>query len=194
MNYLGWGQYREGKFYPYNYHEELLPIVPMKNCNNKSAYDGELNEETQLCAGYMTKSAKLAPGVCNGDSGSPLMCFKNGKWEVQGIASKSRACGSATFPGVFTYVKVFVPWIRSHLAVLKRPFTVSQFDEPNDYSKSPFYLKSKLSATKKQSPKKSEPPSYQKYLPKDDSKFDYESSEYAEPEPYPDYESEEEYR
>ena len=105
-------------------------------------------------------------------------------------------------------MKAFVPWIRSNLAVLKRPFTVSQFDKPDDYSKSPFYLKSKLPLIKEQSPKKSEPPSYQKYLPKYDSKFDSESFEYTEPEnevepvkihkrdpePYPDYESEEEYR
>lgn len=70
MNDLGWGQSQDKQIYAYNYHEELLPIVPMKNCNNKSAYDGELNEETQLCAGYMTKSAISAPGICNGDSGN----------------------------------------------------------------------------------------------------------------------------
>lgn len=35
----------------------------------------------------------------NTNSGSPLMCFKAGRWRVVGIVSKSRKCGSSKYPG-----------------------------------------------------------------------------------------------
>jgi secreted trypsin-like serine protease len=45
--------------------------------------------------------------ACQGDSGGPLVCAG----QLVGVISTGKECGNASFPGVYTDVRLFVPWI-----------------------------------------------------------------------------------
>ncbi|KAL4657665.1 trypsin-like [Arapaima gigas] len=78
-----------------------VPVVDDRDCEN--AYPGMVTRR-MFCAGYMNGGR----GVCNGDSGSPLVCFG----EVHGLVSWGQGCAQPGYPGVYTKVCEFVPWIK----------------------------------------------------------------------------------
>lgn len=39
------------------------------------------------------------------------MMLNNDRWELVGITSYGMKCGSRTFPGIYTRVSVYIPWI-----------------------------------------------------------------------------------
>ncbi|XP_062404016.1 ovochymase-2 [Sardina pilchardus] len=76
---------------------------------------------TVVCAG----PERGGRDACQGDSGSPLICPReDGHWAVVGVTSWGKGCGRSWVdnlfkhpvmrgsPGVFTDVKVFLPWIK----------------------------------------------------------------------------------
>lgn len=109
----GWGK-REGGVNFFGEIEKLdtkclreanLDVVPQWKCKRYHPY---LNTDKAMCAGGHT-------GVCEGDSGGPLMTRKDGNVYQVGITSFGRKdCGIVTkTPSVFERVAAHYDWIRS---------------------------------------------------------------------------------
>lgn len=62
-----------------------------------------------MCAG------KGKSDSCQGDSGGPLLVPNGDKYEIVGIVSWGVGCGRAGYPGVYTRVVKYLPWLRANL-------------------------------------------------------------------------------
>nr|XP_014354147.1 PREDICTED: transmembrane protease serine 12-like [Latimeria chalumnae] len=100
----GWGIGGEGDVL----QEAEVKMIPTETCNGPDAYDGVVFKN-MLCAG------REAGGIdsCEGDSGGPLTCYNEdqNKFTLIGITSFGNGCGLARFPGIYTKVSKYVPWI-----------------------------------------------------------------------------------
>ncbi len=52
------------------------------------------------------------------DSGGPLVCFNqpDNQWVLTGIVSTGYGCARAGYPGIYTKVADFIPWIEQTIA------------------------------------------------------------------------------
>ena len=75
------------------------------------------NGYNEFCAAG--RKQPIIQGVCNGDSGSPLMTKRSGRIEIIGIASKSHCFGSNN---VFVNVGSFTTWIQRNLEKFVDPY------------------------------------------------------------------------
>ncbi|XP_066158584.1 proclotting enzyme-like isoform X1 [Euwallacea fornicatus] len=106
---IGWGSLRESGPQPAILQEVNIPIWGNLDCKQKYglAAPGGIVEH-MLCAGKDSKDS------CSGDSGGPLM-VENGRWTQVGIVSWGIGCGKGQYPGVYTRVEKFLPWINKNL-------------------------------------------------------------------------------
>ncbi|KFB44697.1 AGAP008183-PA-like protein [Anopheles sinensis] len=106
---IGWGSLRENGPQPAILQEVNLPIWTNNECRVKygpAAPGGII--DTMLCAGQAAKDS------CSGDSGGPLM-VNDGKWTQVGVVSWGIGCGKGQYPGVYTRVTSFLPWIKKNI-------------------------------------------------------------------------------
>uniref|UniRef100_A0A3B5PWG8 trypsin n=1 Tax=Xiphophorus maculatus TaxID=8083 RepID=A0A3B5PWG8_XIPMA len=95
----GWGVTQ-----PYSYVlSPVLRAVDVKEISMCSWYYWGRITENMICAG----SPYGGKDSCQGDSGGPLVC--NGNFE--GIVSWGISCANPYYPGVYTKVRNYVPWI-----------------------------------------------------------------------------------
>lgn len=78
-----------------------LPIISNDRCNR--SYRGAIHDDI-MCIGLM----EGGKDSCQGDSGGPAIC--NGR--VHGIVMGGLYCAQKDFPGVYTRVSHYVPWIK----------------------------------------------------------------------------------
>ncbi|KRT78395.1 Trypsin [Oryctes borbonicus] len=106
---IGWGSLRESGPQPSVLQEVNIPIWSNSECRAKygHAAPGGIVDH-MLCAGQANKDS------CSGDSGGPLM-INDGKWKQAGIVSWGIGCGKGQYPGVYTRVEKFIPWINKNL-------------------------------------------------------------------------------
>ncbi|KAH0819332.1 hypothetical protein MTP99_019164 [Tenebrio molitor] len=106
---IGWGSLRESGPQPSILQEVNIPIWSNRDCKLKygPAAPGGIVEH-MLCAGQAARDS------CSGDSGGPLM-VNSGKWTQVGIVSWGIGCGKGQYPGVYTRVEKFLPWIKKNL-------------------------------------------------------------------------------
>jgi len=68
-----------------------------------------ISTDSRICAGHNLQTI----GICPGDSGGPLVAPRDdGTWVQIGIASFTSASRPGQYPGVFTRVAYYEPWIR----------------------------------------------------------------------------------
>lgn len=93
-----------------------LPLVDKNQCNQTYTNAGVQLGYGQICAG-----GQRGKDSCRGDSGGPLMAVERvadgtGKWAAVGVVSFGPSpCGMQGWPGIYTKVIDFVPWILSKL-------------------------------------------------------------------------------
>ena len=109
------------------YQQNLMKLnMTLSECSNHSTIPGDIGFCT---AGREEPSIQ---GVCNGDSGSPLMTKINGQIQIIGIASASWCFGPTN---VFVNISIYVPWIRKNLDKF--------VDPPNPYYNLPSKMKTR---------------------------------------------------
>lgn len=101
------------------YLNDLLqvPLVEQNQCNPIYSRASVSLGNSQICAG-----GQRGKDSCRGDSGGPLMTVassrKNGQpnWYAVGVVSFGPSpCGMQGWPGVYTKVADYVPWIHRTL-------------------------------------------------------------------------------
>ncbi|ESO81983.1 hypothetical protein LOTGIDRAFT_84942, partial [Lottia gigantea] len=88
-----------------------LPIIAEDKCSQVDWYGNFFKPNSSFCAGY----AQGGKDACTGDSGSPLVCRRNSEWQVHGISSWGYGCAEPKWPGIYTRVNKYLPWINHHL-------------------------------------------------------------------------------
>ncbi|XP_076667519.1 serine proteinase stubble isoform X2 [Andrena cerasifolii] len=106
---IGWGSLRESGPQPAILQEVSVPVWSNNECKVKygGAAPGGI-VDSFLCAGRAAKDS------CSGDSGGPLM-VNDGRWTQVGVVSWGIGCGKGQYPGVYTRVTHFLPWIYKNL-------------------------------------------------------------------------------
>ncbi|KRZ96746.1 Transmembrane protease serine 9 [Trichinella sp. T8] len=94
-----------------------IPIQTKEKCNLAGGI------ATRFCAG----GSFGGHGICDGDSGGPITCERNGKLVVFGISSGyTGLCGQYGKPGIFTKVSSFLDWIKKTDAELDTAMDMSK--------------------------------------------------------------------
>ncbi|KAK2154763.1 hypothetical protein LSH36_258g04037 [Paralvinella palmiformis] len=94
-------------------NQARLPILIQSTCRY---WHRETNEvyPSMVCAGYEDGRR----GDCHGDSGGPLLCFRAGRFWIQGVTSWGRPeCKADEAPTVFTRVPSYYDWITEHISL-----------------------------------------------------------------------------
>lgn len=133
---IGWGRTSEGGTLPGKLQQVNVPILTVNQCRNMKYRASRITtnmvsqrEENgnegfnkfsfnifQLCAGKGPAFGQKSGGdSCQGDSGGPLFLSDGGKSELVGIVSWGVGCGRSGYPGVYTRVASYVPWIKNNL-------------------------------------------------------------------------------
>ncbi|CAH1782621.1 unnamed protein product [Owenia fusiformis] len=112
----GWGwtkdrKYRNGSLPSDVLQHAKLPIVKPDVCN--TTIYGEYNltiYKDEICF-----NAEATIGTCQGDSGSPVVCYdkEDERYVQMGIVSRGGTCGEE--PGIFTKVNSYIDWIEDTL-------------------------------------------------------------------------------
>lgn len=114
---IGWGHTSDPTSSPLPTHlqETSLPVLPLEfHRDNRSwfCFDQQIERpDEQFCAGFADGHAD----TCQGDSGSPLMFFVDGRWQIVGLVSYGTGCAQERLPGIYTRVSNYVEWIRDRL-------------------------------------------------------------------------------
>jgi secreted trypsin-like serine protease len=83
----------------------MLPVLARDHCSRLYGQKARISA-AQVCAG-----GREGRGICNGDSGGPLQCFRANEWLLLGLDSFTVPCALNGFPSVFTRVAYYWDWI-----------------------------------------------------------------------------------
>uniref|UniRef100_A0A182J033 Phenoloxidase-activating factor 2 n=1 Tax=Anopheles atroparvus TaxID=41427 RepID=A0A182J033_ANOAO len=108
----GWGKDAFGDYGKYqNILKEVdVPIVSHYQCQNQLRQT-RLGYSYNLNQGFLCAGGEEGKDACKGDGGGPLVCERNGVWQVVGVVSWGIGCGQANVPGVYVKVAHYLDWI-----------------------------------------------------------------------------------
>ncbi|KAH8384071.1 hypothetical protein KR009_012010 [Drosophila setifemur] len=105
----GWGRTLRMNNSPIKQKVKVGYVEPAR-CRQRFAQIKINVEATQMCAG-----GQFRQDSCDGDSGGPLMRFRDNSWVLEGIVSFGYKCGLKDWPGVYTSVAAYDIWIRQNI-------------------------------------------------------------------------------
>lgn len=111
----GWGHAEEGGELANVVNHVLVPIIRRHTCNSlyrRLAHKISVTiSSDMLCAGYRTGGKD----ACQYDSGGPMVHYDraDGQWTLVGVVSTGYGCARRGYPGIYTRVSDFVPWIQT---------------------------------------------------------------------------------
>lgn len=88
-----------------------VQILGGPNDSECGQYGGNFDVSVELCAGQPDASVD----ACQGDSGSPLTIDSGGAPVLAGITSVGFECARQGYPGIYTRVPVFLPWLQQYV-------------------------------------------------------------------------------
>jgi len=114
---MGWGNtvVDDTDGYPARLREASVTLANFQSCADDYAATGQPLTGNMFCAGGdgLTDS-------CQGDSGGPIVRFTEGQYQQVGIVSwggiEMQGCAAEGYPGVYTRLSKYTPWIDSVLA------------------------------------------------------------------------------
>ncbi|KAK8761461.1 hypothetical protein V5799_027268 [Amblyomma americanum] len=99
-----------------------VPVINDEKCGRiyKEAFDS-FHQDNPFDADAMFCAMQEGGGKdsCQGDSGGPAIQRRGGLAELVGVVSWGVGCGHSRFPGVYTEVPRYVPWILEHTSATK---------------------------------------------------------------------------
>ena len=105
---VGWGLLKQNGNIPDGLQAIQLPIIPRNTCRLMSRHQQNAITDNMFCAGFMDGSGD----ACQGDSGGPfLVTGDNSVVSLAGIVSWGIGCARRDYPGVYTRLPIFLPWI-----------------------------------------------------------------------------------
>lgn len=91
----------------------VVAIISRERCQSQQVLGKKANFDSRamLCAGY------LRGGIdsCKGDSGGPLACKVNGRYQLMGVVSWGDSCAEPNKPGVYARVSQYLDWIEGNM-------------------------------------------------------------------------------
>ncbi|XP_014281064.2 serine proteinase stubble isoform X2 [Halyomorpha halys] len=110
----GWGKDAFGDYGKYqNILKEVdVPVLSHHQCQAQ-LQQTRLGYDFKLHPGFVCAGGEEGKDACKGDGGGPMVCEKNGIWQLVGIVSWGVGCGQLGVPGVYVKVQHYLPWIRS---------------------------------------------------------------------------------
>ncbi|CAL1274367.1 unnamed protein product [Larinioides sclopetarius] len=132
---LGWGRLNfGGRSSRALQQADGIPIVSNEVCNanystiSTSSFPNGIID-SMICAGIPEGGIDS----CEGDSGGPLLReFRRDRWALVGVVSFGFKCGEPGFPGIYTRVANYLPWITEYVDESKRR-NESSTDRPMDF-------------------------------------------------------------
>ncbi|ALC43965.1 CG4998 [Drosophila busckii] len=109
----GWGKDAFGEHGKYqNILKEVdVPILSHHQCESQLR-NTRLGYSYKLNPGFICAGGEEGKDACKGDGGGPLVCERNGYWNVVGVVSWGIGCGQVNVPGVYVKVSAYLPWIQ----------------------------------------------------------------------------------
>ncbi|XP_046469211.1 uncharacterized protein [Neodiprion pinetum] len=109
----GWGKDAFGDSGKYqNILKEVdVPVLSNAVCENQMRRT-RLGYSFNLHPGFICAGGEEGKDACKGDGGGPMVCERQGHWQLAGVVSWGIGCGQAGVPGVYTRVSHYLDWIR----------------------------------------------------------------------------------
>ncbi|KAL7052456.1 hypothetical protein ACKWTF_004867 [Chironomus riparius] len=107
----GWGKdnWEYGKYQ--NILKEVdVPIIEQNTCQNQLRQT-RLGHSYVLNPGFICAGGEEGKDACKGDGGGPLVCERNGVWQLVGAVSWGIGCGQPNVPGVYVRISHYLNWI-----------------------------------------------------------------------------------
>lgn len=106
----GWGTVSPKGNVSASLMQAQVPLISSSDCAANSAYGSSQLSSNMICAGYR----QGGKDACQGDSGGPLVVSNGqGGHVLVGIVSWGQSCAAPDYPGVYTRVANYQPWLQT---------------------------------------------------------------------------------